>query len=304
MKIRIFFAAALMAAAVAGCKSGAYQTTKSGIQYELHASDKSKKLQSGDLVSIDYKLSLLKKDGKDTVLDNTKTNGGPTKIVLRDVNKDDDIINRTMLEILPQMGVGDSASFIIPVDSLDKKITANMPLLKDGGNLKWEVKVADVMSKADYRKKQEEAKTQLEGFIMTLREKNPAQASKDSALIEDYLKKNNLTAQRLPSGLYYIITKEGTGDAPLPYQMVSVDYKGYLLDGTVFDNSFERGQPISFPLGVGQVIPGWDQGLMLFKPGAEGKLLVPSYMAYGERANERIPANSVLVFDIHLVDVK
>lgn len=304
MKIRIFFAAALLAAAMTGCKSGAYETTKSGVQYELHSSDKSKKVENGDLVSINYILTLLKKDGKDTVLANTNTMGGPEKVLLKESKKDDDIITRTMLEILPKMGVGDSASFIVPVDSLDKKLTANMPILKDGGNLKWEIKVAEVMSKADYHKKQEEAKTQIEGFIMTLKDKNPEQAAKDSALIEDYLKKNNLTAQRLPSGLYYIITKEGSGETPLPYQIVSVDYKGYLMDGTVFDNSFERGQPISFPLGVGQVIPGWDQGLMLFKPGTEGKLLIPSYLGYGERANEKIPANAVLIFDIHLVDVK
>ena len=84
---------------------------------------------------------------------------------------------------------------------------------------------------------------------------------------------------------------------------VSVHYVGKLLDGTEFDNSVKRGEPIEFVLGQGQVIPGWDEGIAMMKEGEKAVLLIPSKLAYGERGNQAIPPCAPLVFDVELVKV-
>ncbi|MEY4928141.1 MAG: hypothetical protein RI894_2579 [Bacteroidota bacterium] len=123
--------------------------------------------------------------------------------------------------------------------------------------------------------------------------------------IETFAKANNMQLKTLPSGLNYVIETEGTGAQAQAGKTVSVHYTGKLLNGTKFDSSVDRGQPIEFPLGVGQVIKGWDEGIALFKVGGKGKLLIPSYLAYGEQGSPPvISPNSVLVFDIELVNVK
>jgi FKBP-type peptidyl-prolyl cis-trans isomerase len=87
------------------------------------------------------------------------------------------------------------------------------------------------------------------------------------------------------SGLYYTITKEGEGEHPSKGANVSVHYKGTLVDGTVFDSSYQRDQPIEFSVGVGQVIPGWDEGILLLNKGAGGV----------------IPADATLIFEVELI---
>ena len=107
------------------------------------------------------------------------------------------------------------------------------------------------------------------------------------------------------SGLYYNITKKGDGKAAEKGKTVSVHYKGMLMDGTVFDSSFKRNQPIDFPLGVGQVIAGWDEGIQLLNVGDQATLIIPSDLAYGERgAGGVIPGGATLKFDVELVNVK
>ncbi|WP_234110563.1 MULTISPECIES: peptidylprolyl isomerase [Chryseobacterium] len=111
--------------------------------------------------------------------------------------------------------------------------------------------------------------------------------------------------QSTPSGLYYKITKTTDGVKPNPGEKVSVHYAGRLVDGTEFDSSFKRNQPIEIPIGVGQVIKGWDEGIMLLKEGETATLLIPSELGYGSRgAGGVIPPNAWLVFDVELVHVK
>lgn len=111
--------------------------------------------------------------------------------------------------------------------------------------------------------------------------------------------------KRTDSGLRYQILQEGSGKAAQKGQTVSVHYKGQLADGTVFDSSYKRNAPIDFPLGVGQVIPGWDEGIGLLKVGDKARLVIPSDLGYGARgAGGVIPPHATLVFDVELVDVK
>jgi peptidylprolyl isomerase len=107
------------------------------------------------------------------------------------------------------------------------------------------------------------------------------------------------------SGLQYIDIEVGTGDTPQPGQTVEVDYTGWLADGTKFDSSLDRGQPFSFPIGTGQVIDGWDEGVASMKVGGKRRLIIPPELAYGEAGYPGvIPANAELIFDVELLAIK
>jgi FKBP-type peptidyl-prolyl cis-trans isomerase len=111
--------------------------------------------------------------------------------------------------------------------------------------------------------------------------------------------------ERTASGLRYRILQAGTGTKAERGQTVSVHYKGQLADGTVFDSSYKRNQPIDFPLGVGQVIPGWDEGIQLLRIGDKARLVIPSDLAYGSAgAGGVIPPNANLIFDVELMDAR
>ncbi len=106
------------------------------------------------------------------------------------------------------------------------------------------------------------------------------------------------------SGLQYAIIQEGEGELVGKEKQATVHYSGFLLDGTKFDSSVERDEPFTFVAGVGQVIPGWDEGVQLMKKGSKARLIVPSNLAYGDRDLGKIPPNSTLIFDVEVLDVK
>ena len=126
-------------------------------------------------------------------------------------------------------------------------------------------------------------------------------AANQQKLVDDLKAEMQVT----PSGLYYKITKTTDGIAPQRGDEVAVHYAGKLVDGSEFDSSFKRNQPIDIPIGVGQVIKGWDEGIMLLKEGETATLLIPSELGYGSAgAGGVIPPNAWLIFDVELVSVK
>ncbi len=125
------------------------------------------------------------------------------------------------------------------------------------------------------------------------------QAAIDDQLIQDYLIANNLVAEKDPSGLYYIIDQQGTGPECNSNSDVRVAYTGYYTNGEIFDGSNAQG--ITFNLNG--VIDGWRIGIPYFKEGGSGKLLIPSALGYGPNGGGSVPANSVLIFDIELIEV-
>ncbi|MFT4697441.1 MAG: peptidyl-prolyl cis-trans isomerase A (cyclophilin A) [Flavobacteriaceae bacterium] len=111
--------------------------------------------------------------------------------------------------------------------------------------------------------------------------------------------------EQTESGLRYKIIQKGDGSKPEKGQTVGVHYKGMLSDGSEFDNSYKRGNPIEFPVGDGNVIAGWDEGILLLNKGDKARFVIPSPLGYGESgAGGVIPPNATLIFDVELVDIK
>jgi FKBP-type peptidyl-prolyl cis-trans isomerase FkpA len=142
-------------------------------------------------------------------------------------------------------------------------------------------------------------------FISCSKEKKEAAetetdyVTKNEQEIKDYISKNKLTAQKSDTGLYYVVSNSGTGAQPTATSNVTVAYKGYFTNGTVFDESDSAG--ISF--GLDQVIKGWTEGIAHFKNGGSGILLVPAHLGYGNNDYSSIPGGSVLIFDVKLISV-
>ena len=125
------------------------------------------------------------------------------------------------------------------------------------------------------------------------------QAKIDNEIIQKYISDNKLSATSTSNGLYYVIENQGSGTKPNSYSQVQVAYKGYLTDGTVFDQSNSSGAVFNLQ----SVIKGWTEGIPYFKAGGNGKLLIPSALGYGPNGTTGIPGNSVLIFDIKVIKV-
>ena len=120
---------------------------------------------------------------------------------------------------------------------------------------------------------------------------------------EDYVKKMYPNAVKTSSGLYYVKTSTTEEEQAVAGRVVKVHYKGMLTSGKVFDESYSRKEPIQFPLGAGNVIPGWDEGIALLRKGEKAVLIIPSFLGYGEKGVQgAIGPNEPLVFEVHLVD--
>ena len=137
-------------------------------------------------------------------------------------------------------------------------------------------------------------------FLSCKKKSKATQAELDEKIITNYISDNNLTATPTGSGLYYVMSTVGNGIQPNANSNVTVNYKGSLKDGKVFDQSAATGLTFS----LNSVIKGWQEGIPLFKKGGKGMLLIPSALGYGSQANGSIPANSVLIFDIDLINVQ
>ena len=125
----------------------------------------------------------------------------------------------------------------------------------------------------------------------------------DPAKPEDFLAENGKKEEvtTTESGLQYEVLEEGDGAQPTRQDQVTVHYKGELLDGTVFDSSYDRGEPATFPLN--RVIPGWTEGVQLMKVGAKYKFYIPPELGYGSRDQGKIPPNSTLIFQVELLSI-
>jgi len=151
---------------------------------------------------------------------------------------------------------------------------------------------------------EEEVRETMMAFEKDMQQKQAETAQKNVAEAEKFLAANKAKegVKATASGLQYKVLKEGSGAQPKSSDTVTVNYRGTLIDGTEFDSSYKRGQPAVFP--VGGVIKGWTEALQLMKVGSKFQLFIPANLAYGEQGRSGIPPNSLLIFEVELMDVK
>ena len=212
-----------------------------------------------------------------------------------------------IFEGMAMMHKGDSASFIVNIDSTFKTLFGQYPMPSPYTStdvMRFEVRLDDFYPESEYAARLgAKIKKDAEARIEKMKADHPEETATAAQQLTEYLAKNKINAEPTASGLYYVMTQEGNGEKPAVGQMVQVHYTGKLLDGTVFDSSVERGEPISIPIGVGQVIPGWDEGIQMMSKGEKGVLYIPYYLAYGDRqAGDKITPFSNLMFEVELVD--
>lgn len=169
--------------------------------------------------------------------------------------------------------------------------------------------IKDVISGSELKVDNVEAQTLVQNFFQEQEAKQQAAAAEagkaakaaGEAFLAENGKKDGVVT--LPSGLQYQVLKEGDGKKPSATDQVVCHYEGTLIDGTVFDSSYQRNQPATF--GLNQVIAGWTEGVQLMQEGAKYRFFIPYNLAYGERgAGAQIPPFAALVFDVELIEVK
>ena len=289
MMIKTLTKVTLLAAVMMACGKDRMQTTATGLKYQMHEQNKdARKVKIGDILS----LHLTLKNAKDSVIRDTHKEGTPLRLMLQVPP-----FKGSFEEGLAMLGKGDSATFYVKADSLFTKAGQPFPPgITKGSDIIFNVKLLNAQNEDEYKKAQIE--------------ESAKQKSVDDKILTDYLTKNGLAgkAQKTANGVYYIVNQAGTGTKPNKGDNVEVQYTGKLMNGKVFDSSLtnqqSKGKPVQFQVGVGMIIPGWEEGIMQFTKGTKGTLLIPSGMAYGmQGAPPTIPANSPLIFDIELVNV-
>lgn len=199
---------------------------------------------------------------------------------------------------------GDSISYVIGTD-----IGQSLMSIKDEIKLEQLMQgISDKLDSASLKIDAEQSKAIMQQFNGRMRDKQMAEAKllgeKNLSEGKKFLEENKSKpgVKTTASGLQYIVVTEGKGPKPKVTDKVKTHYKGTLLDGTEFDNSYTRGQPLE--LEVNRVIKGWSEALQLMSPGSKFKLFIPSELGYGERgAGKQIGPNSVLVFDVELIEI-
>jgi peptidyl-prolyl cis-trans isomerase A (cyclophilin A) len=204
-------------------------------------------------------------------------------------------------------GTNGSQFFITHVATpwLDGKHTVFGSVI-EGQDVVDAIKQGDKIEKLEIIREGEAAKNF--NAVETFRQFNGAKAEREAAAKKQQEELMGELAQgfeKTESGLRYKMVSEGNGKTAEKGKTVSVHYKGMLADGTVFDSSYKRKQPIEFPLGKGHVIEGWDEGIQMLKEGDKARFVIPSHLGYGARgAGGVIPPNATLVFDVELMKVK
>ena len=151
---------------------------------------------------------------------------------------------------------------------------------------------------------QKQRRAVLASLQKNIRNKAKLEGETNLKLAEEFLNKNkneNSDVNETPTGLQYRVLQEGKGDSPSNDDRVKVHYVGRLIDGTIFDSSIERGEPSEF--GLNQVIRGWTEGLQLMNVGSKYEFFIHPNIAYGSRTRPKIPGNSVLIFEVELLDI-
>ncbi len=274
-------------------------------------------LRKGDGKEIKNKMFLvmdfLFKDGKDSVWYDTRKNPYP-QIMQKQPKA---MTGDKLMEVIYMLTKGDSATLKISAQEVfTKSFRQPVPPKVDSTSFfTFHIYLKDALDSAQFDKfRTDLVAKQNEGILKQQQE----QLGKDTVIIDNYLKEKNIKAMKTASGIRYLVTKPGKGENIKDGQTAQVNYAGYLLNGKYFDTSIEsiakekniyqQGKPYApYPVNVGQggVIRGWDEALKLMNKGCKMTVYIPSTLAYGnQKRDENLVENSVLAFDLEVVDLK
>lgn len=283
--------------------------TPSGLKFTLLRKGDGIKLDSGKYLV----LSMIFKDGKDSVWNDTRKNGMPAVIQMQpSIPKGD-----AVMEAIMMMSKGDSVTFKISAKTLFEKTFRNPipPSVDSASSFTFNIGLEDVLNQEQVQKRQEEMVAKQNQDYVKQQEQ---QLALDIETIDNFLKEKGITAEKTDSGLRYIITKPGKGENAKPGQSATINYSGYLLNGKFFDSSIESVarlnnvftdgrtyEPYTVVVDAGSVIKGWEEVMKLMNKGSKITVYIPSTLAYGnQRRSEEIIENSILVFDMEMVEIK
>lgn len=284
-----------------------FEKGEGGLQYRIVEDKGQEKAVAGDLLSVEMKVTT----DRDSLLSSTYKIGLP-QIINIAPDSIPGLYAGDYNSIFKMLGEGDSAVFKLDLDTMAAKSMQPKPDFADkyiifNVRVNRHFKKGELTDSALYA----EVNTYFEGEIEKLQ-------VAEEGKINNYIQQNNLEPLKTASGLQYVIVEEGTGEKPVAGDTVEVNYTGALTNGDVFDTSIQEVaesnniynamrpyEPAKFAIGVRQVIPGWDEGLLLLPKGSKAKLIIPSELGYGERGDMRgtIPPFAPLVFDIELIDI-
>lgn len=292
---------AFAALGLASCNGGFKEGT-GGLVYNIVEDKAGPSIKQGDFVSLNY----ITKNDADSVMGSSYEMGHPAMQMMQPSQVKGDIFSGLML-----LSEGDSAVIKLNIDSLTKG--RPRPADLKGKYMVYVIKIEKVISKGNLS--DEVFQGRLQAYVKT---QTDQMVKEEPIKIKKYIADKKLTVTTTPSGLNYVITKEGTGPKPSVGDTVVVNYVGKTLTDKVFDTSIKseaekaklqmdpsrQMKPLKFPVGVhSQIIAGWDEGMQLFSKGTKATLIVPSSLAYGERGNPPIQPFTPLVFDVEQVDI-
>jgi FKBP-type peptidyl-prolyl cis-trans isomerase len=281
--IRKYFSPVLLAFVISSCTSGGFEKTETGLQYKFYSHNNGNKPKVGDILL----LNMIYKSDSDSVLLNTKSITDSFRMVLKEPT-----FIGGIEEGFAMMSPGDSATFKISADSFFlKTIKSKIPkFIAAGSKLTFNVKLNRFITSEQYE----------------LEERREVQkiSLKDDEMIQDFLRKNKLSAEPTMTGMYYIETKKGAGKKAEPGNLVRVIYSGKFFDGREFDKSPDKANPFSFRIGEKEVIKGWDEGIGMMSEGGKALLILPSRLAYGKRGSGPIPPNTPVMYEVELLEAK
>jgi FKBP-type peptidyl-prolyl cis-trans isomerase FkpA len=291
---------AVAAIGLASCNSG-FKKGEGGLLYDIHTDKPGQKIKEGDFVS----LNLIAKNDADSVLFSTYDAGKPVPTMMPKPQYKGDVYAGISL-----LSEGDSATIKVNADSVFKKGQPKPPGFK-GKYIVYEVKVDKVIPKGNQT--DQVFQSRVTDYFKAQSE---ALGKQEPAKIKKYIDDKGLKLTTTADGLMYQITKPGSGPVIAQGDTAVVNYTGTLTNGKVFDTSIKEVaqknktldpmrhyEPIRLPVGIGAVIKGWDEGLLLLNKGAKATFLIPSKLAYGAQGLGPVPAYAPIAFEVELVDI-
>lgn len=303
MRIQFLFllTGVLLFAACENTNSDGIQTSELGTRYSMETNNPDgQAANTGDFI---YFNAVLRTEG-DSILFDTRDGGGNPPVIqaLSDTIVSDQI--GPVEDVVRKMRVGERAIIRSSLDQFPSK----PPGLENDTVLLYDIEVTEIVDQEEFTVRQQKLAEEAQAKAALIQAREEEMVDFTQQVYEDY-KAGRLDGEleTTPSGLRYLIHEEGDGAEAEAGKGVSVQYIGRLTsNGEIFDQSFERGQAIGFPLGAGRVIPGWDEGIDVLQEGDRATLIIPSELAYGAQGTPdgSIPGGSELMFYVELEEVQ